>query len=74
VNRTISLPAIHRTVTVGAYVKAVQRAKANPTGMFPHGLSTWWPTSGGEIVSQFREGMHDRINQRTPYSARGVQS
>lgn len=69
--RTISLPAIRKTVSLKAYVAAIKTAKANPDIEFKHGLTTWWPTTGAEIVRQFRRGMHDRISQGIPYSQRG---
>ena len=68
---TIYLPAIERQVTVGAYVRAVKLAKANPDAKFKHGLTCWWSCLGREIVSQFRKGMHERISQGIPYNLRG---
>jgi hypothetical protein len=70
--RTITLPAINKTVPLGAYVAAVKLAKANPTMEFKHGLTCWWPCTGAEIVQQFFRGVQDRINQAVPYSQRGV--
>jgi len=70
--RTIHLPAIDRQVTLAAYVKAVKLARANPSMEFKHGLTTWWSTSGSDIMRQFLSGVHDRINQSIPYSARGA--
>ena len=70
--RTIRLPALDRSVSLGAYVNAVKLAKAHPDREFKHGLTTWWPTTGAEIVKQFCEGMTDRINAATPYSQRGI--
>jgi hypothetical protein len=69
--RTIHLPAIDRTVSLAAYLRAVRLAKASPTAMFKTGLTTWWPTTGAEIMKQFRDGITDRINQAIPYSERG---
>lgn len=69
--RYISLPAINRRVTLTGYVAAVRHAKQNPNAEFKHGLTTWWPTTGAEIVDQFREGMNARINAAIPYSKRG---
>jgi hypothetical protein len=74
VTRTITLPAVNMTVTLKAYVAAVRMAKANPTAEFKHGFTTWWPTTGADIMRQFREGMQERINQAIPYSKRGVTS
>jgi hypothetical protein len=70
--RTVTIPAINRTVSLAAYVKAIKLALANPDMEFTHGLTTWWPTKGSEIVEQFRDGMHDRISQGVPYSQRGL--
>lgn len=70
--RAVYLPAINRWVSLGAYVRAIKTAKANPAAMFKTGLTTWWPTTGAEIVQQFRCGMHDRISQAVPYSRRGM--
>lgn len=69
--RTISLPAIGRRVTLAAYLQAIRTAKANPEATFRHGLSSWWPTTGAEIVEQYRHSIHDRINQGVPYTERG---
>ncbi len=72
--RVIHLPAVNKTVSIKSYVLAVKLAKANPNMEFKHGLSSWWPTKGREIVRQFRDGMTDRINQAMPYIKRGVQA
>ena len=69
--RTIHLPAIDRTVSLADYNQAVRMAKAFPAAWFKTGLTTWWPTTGAEIMEQFRSGMTDRINQAIPYSQRG---
>ena len=68
--RTITLPAVNLTVSLGAYVKAITTARDNPDMEFKHGLTTWWPTTGREVMRQFRQGMNDRINQGVPYSQR----
>lgn len=70
--RYIGIPAIDRRVTIGAYVRAVQLAKRHPDTTFKHGLTTWWPTTGAEIMAQFRQGMVERINAGIPYSKRGM--
>jgi hypothetical protein len=69
--RTIYLPALGRNVTLAAYLEAVRMAKANPDKTFKTGFTTWWPTTGAQVMEQFREGMTDRINQATPYIERG---
>ena len=70
--RCIYLPALNKRISLGAYVCAIKTAKANPEQEFKTGLTTWWPTTGAEIVEQFRRGMNDRINQAVPYNRRGV--
>lgn len=72
--RTVYIPAIEKEVSLLAYVRAVQRAKDQPAMQFKHGLTTWWPTTGAEIMDQFRAGMDERINQSVPYIKRGIKS
>ena len=69
--RTITLPAVHKRVTLGQYVKAVKLAKAHPDVEFKHGLTCWYPCTGKEIVKQFLAGVNDRITQAIPYLERG---
>ncbi len=69
-HRTIMLPAVRKAVPLREYVRGVKHAIASPGTTFKHGLTTWWPTTGAEIRSQFRRGMHERINDAIPYSAR----
>ena len=68
--RTVYLAAIERRVSLRAYVAGIRLAKANLDATFKHGLTSWWPTTGREIVRQFVDGMHDRINDRVPYMER----
>ena len=70
--RYIDLPAFGKKIPLGAYVKAIKTAKANPTQTFKTGLTCWWSCTGAEIVGQFTEGMMDRINAGVSYSARGT--
>jgi hypothetical protein len=70
--RYITMPAISKSVPIGVYVAAVKTAKANPTMEFKHGLTTWWPVTGAEILKQFVEGMQERITAGVPYSQRGL--
>ena len=70
--RVIHLPAIDKVVPVGAYVHAVKAAQANPERTFSTGFTTWWPTTGAEVMEQFRAGMMDRINEAVPYIERGL--
>lgn len=70
--RYITMPAINKSVPLWMYVRAIKTAKANPTSVYPTGLTTWWPTTGAEVMQQFRAGMMDRINQGISYSQRGM--
>ena len=70
--RVIHLSAINRTVTLFQYLRAVKLAKANPDKEFNHGLTTWWPVKGHEIMRQFFDGVQDRITQAIPCSQRGI--
>jgi hypothetical protein len=69
--RTIHLPAIDKRVPLSAYIKAIRAAKENPERTFTTGLTTWWPTTGSEVMDQFRRGMQERINEAVPYTQRG---
>ncbi len=53
-------------------MKGIKLAKEHPNDMFSHGLTTWWPVTGAEILRQFREGMHDRINKAVSYRSRRI--
>ena len=72
--RVIYLPAVEKRILLGAYVKGVKEAIANPDVEFTHGLTCWWSCTGAEIRQQFRRGMHNRINQAIPYHQRGMLS
>lgn len=69
--RVIYLPAVEKRIPIGAYVKGIKEAIANPDAEFKHGLTCWWSCTGAEIRKQFRRGIHDRINQSIPYIQRG---
>ena len=70
--RYITLPATNKRVPLGIYVQGMKLAKANPDKEFKHGLTTWWPTTGAEIMRQFLTGIHHRINDAVPYIRRGL--
>lgn len=63
----VSLPATNKRVCLGDYVRAIHRAKASPDQEFRHGLTTWWPVTGADVVAEFRAGMADRINRHIPW-------
>lgn len=68
----ISLPAINKRVSLANYIMGIQKAKANPTKPFKHGLTCWYSCTGEDIMKQFMDGINDRINQAIPYSERGI--
>ncbi len=70
--RSIYLPAVDKRVPLGAYVKAVKHAVANPEAEFRHGLQGWWPCKGADIRREFMAGVMDRINQGVSYAERGI--
>ena len=59
----ITLTAVDKRVSIPAYCAAIRLAKANPDREFKYGLTTWWPTTGRDIMRQFLAGVHDRINR-----------
>lgn len=72
--RYVTLPAVGKRVSLRAYAQAVRLARANPGVEFKHGLTTWWPTTGAEIMSQYRGGLHERISAGISYATRGTDS
>ena len=66
--RVIHLPAIDRTVSIATYLRAIRLAKAHPERVFNAGLSTWWPTTGKEIMEQFEDRKFKRGSQGMPVS------
>lgn len=60
-----------KAIPLGAYVKGVKAAIANPDAEFKTGLTSWWPTSGAQVRRQFMEGIMDRINEGISYNERG---
>ena len=70
--RAITLPATGKTISLRSYIDGIRTAKAHPDAEFRHGLTTWWPVTGREIVKEFRQGLHDRINEAIPYRLRGM--
>lgn len=66
----IYCPGPDKWVTIGQYVVAVKRAKLNLDAEFKDGLTSWGPTTGRQVVRQFIQGVHDRINSGRPYHER----
>ncbi len=60
---SIYVPGFGHWVTVRAYMAAIRKAKANLDETFHYGLTCWTPCTGREIMAQFREGIHERINE-----------
>ena len=65
--RYITIPAIDKKVSIRNYIAGIRLAKANPEKTFKHGLTCWYACKGADIVKQFVDGIHDRINQAIPY-------
>ncbi len=70
-SHSIALPALNRTVSVGQYVGAIKRAKANLAATFPSSLEHWAPAKGAQIVAEFRKGLAARINAKAPGYGQG---
>lgn len=68
--KVIYCPGPEKWIPLREYLRAVRLAKANLDRTFRHGLTQWWPCTGREIVAQFLRGVHDRINERIPYTQR----
>ena len=71
--RMIYIAGGGKWVTIRQYVAAIKKVKTLPLDtMFPYGLTSWWPTTGAEVLRQFMAGVHARINDGIPYSQRGL--
>jgi hypothetical protein len=57
-------------IPIHAYVEGIKKAKENPAATFSHGLTTWWQTTGREIMEQFREMVTDHCNRGIHVSAK----
>ena len=53
-----------KKIGISNYCKGIKLAKLNPEETFKYGLTTWYPTSGEQIIKQFRDSIHDRINNK----------
>ena len=62
-----------KSIPLKIYIAGIRKAKDNPDVVFSHGLTTWWPVKGSEVMQQFRKSVQDRINQGIPYIDRGRQ-
>lgn len=61
-----------RRVPLSAYVagwKVVRRC--HPAMPFNRCLTERWASTAGQILQQYRDGMHDRINRHVPGYGRG---
>ena len=61
--RIVYLPG-NRTVTLGNYVKAWRMVLTAAPGTVFDKAFNWWPETREDILREFREGLHDRINRR----------
>jgi len=69
--RAIYVPGKDAWYSLGAYVRAVKKAKANPDAMFSCTICSWASGRGRDIMREFMDGVMDRINQGIPYTKRG---
>ena len=54
-----------KRISITTYVNAWKIIRSNPLDtMYKEGLTTWWAVNGHDLIRQYREGIHDRINQR----------
>lgn len=61
-----------KQVRLGNYVAGWKRAKKSKRGTrFNHGLCGWWSLTREEILREFNEGLHDRINRHIPWFGKG---
>lgn len=53
-----------RSIPAPVYLEGIRRAKANPETTFITSLHVWRPATGAEIMRQYRQDLHKRINAR----------
>ena len=53
-----------RSVPAPIYLDGIRLAKANPDVTFKYGLRSEWPTTGREIMAEYRRDLHERITRR----------
>jgi hypothetical protein len=58
-------------ISIPAYIQGIKLAKSNLDREFKQGLTCWSPCTGQDIVNQFRESIHDMINQGISAIERG---
>ncbi|MCP4878276.1 MAG: hypothetical protein GY896_22720 [Gammaproteobacteria bacterium] len=57
----------NRDVPLKAYVQAWKQVLAESSEVeYSEGLTGYWSVSRDEVLSQFRAGLHDRINRHIP--------
>lgn len=57
---------IGKRIPLSAYTTGVKLAKANLDGQFTKTLTSEFGGTGQDIVTEFRRGLHDRINRHLP--------
>lgn len=63
----VAFGASTRAVPIREYVKVWRAVSAAPPGtMYSSSLCGWWPATREEVLEQFREGLHARINKHVP--------
>lgn len=67
--KLIYCPGPDKWLTVGQYVSVIKKVKSLPLDTrYPQTLCSWASGTGEDILREFRQGIHDRINRNTPYS------
>ena len=61
--KTIALTMDGFQMSIPDFIKAIQKAKANPELMFSRSIKGWWPATGREILREYREMVNDKINR-----------
>lgn len=63
----ITLPATGKAMSIAHYARAIRVAREHPGEEFKHGLTTWYPCTGAQIMRQFRDGCRERMQRRMAY-------
>lgn len=55
-----------RRVSLASYLSVVRAAKLHPLTQFRTSLRSWAPSSGEQIVREFRDALHEKISRGMP--------
>lgn len=62
-SKTIAL-GYGASMPLGRYCEVVRMAKTNFDARWRRSFGGFWPATSADILREFREGVHDRINKR----------